>query len=218
MMKKLLSIAVIVSCLAAAAQCGEITIVNPSFEDPFTGHENSALPDGWSVEGSSYGTELGPYDGEQCMFVGSYGEESATLYQLTDHTIAAGDEYELTFYAKFTWNSGNWPGEYQGNLYYDTGDGTRVSLGTAGATFDAGGYDPGQSYAWIEYEIELEILEGDAAIGSKIGFSFTNLTGGTEGWGSWTGCDLVSLQVVPEPTSLALLGVGAMSLIRRKRK
>ena len=218
MVKKFMLAAVLVSCLAAVVQGGEITIVNPSFEDPFTGHTNNATPTGWSVEGSSWGTELGPYDGDQCMFVGSYGDDHATLFQLTDHEIAEGDEFTLTFYAKFTWNSGNWPGTYEGSLYYDTGDGVRNTLGTAGATFAGAGWGEGESYSWIEYNIDVVIEAGSPAIGNNIGFAYQNLTGGTAGWGSWTGCDLVSLEVVPEPASMALLGIGGITLLRRRRR
>ena len=194
-MKHKLFMLFVLVCLTGSLAFGDaITIVNPSFEEPPTGHTNGVTPDGWSVDGGSYGTEVGPYDGDQCMFVGSFEDNDSTLFQLTDHTIAAGDEYTLTFYAKFTWNSGNWPGGYEGHLYYDTGDGTRVVLDTIGNSFESGGYDPGQSYAWIEYNLTVPINPGDAAIGSKLGFSYTNTTGGSEGWGSWTGCDLVSLE------------------------
>ena len=182
-------------CLTGSLAVGDaIFIENPSFEDPYTGHTNNATPTGWSVDGSSWGTEVGPYDGDQCMFVGSYGDDHATLFQLTDHSIAAGDEYTLTFYAKFTWNSGNWPGVYEGSLYYDTGDGTRNTLDTIGASFNSGGWGEGESYSWVRYDLVVPIPAGSPAIGSKLGFAYQNLTGGTAGWGSWTGCDLVSIE------------------------
>ena len=200
----------LVTFIAGVAFCDEITILNPSFEDPHTGHTNGALPAGWSVEGSSYGTEVSPYDGQQCMFVGSFGDDDTLLFQLTEHTIAAGDEYTLTFYAKFTWNSGNWPGVYEGGLYYDTGDGNRVIFDTVGNSFASAGSEPGGSYSWIKYSIVVAIAAGDPAIGSRLGFTFTNLTGGTEGWGSWAGCDLVSLDYVhQEPAAFdPVPGVG----------
>ena len=60
-MKYTLIFAAAVLFLGGSLACAEsITIENPSFEDPSTGHKNGALPMGWSVEGSDYGTELNP--------------------------------------------------------------------------------------------------------------------------------------------------------------
>ncbi len=190
-MKYTLLFAAAVLFLGGSLACAEtITIENPSFEEPPTGHLGGALPTGWSVDGSTdFGTEVSAYDGLQCMFVGSGSGGSATLYQLTDHTVTPGDEYTLTFYGKFTWTSAGWPGSYEGGLYYDD-NGTRTMLGIASDSFDSSA----EGYQWHEYIVVVPIAAGNPAIGKKLGFSYTNTTEQAASYGNWAGCDLVSVE------------------------
>jgi hypothetical protein len=195
-MKYALLFAAAVLFLGGSLACAEsITIENPSFEDPYQVKTQPGLPTGWSLDGNAggCGLEVGAFDGNVCMFVDASSSGNSTVFQLTDHTITAGDEYTLTFNAKFTWNSGFWPGSYEGGLYYDDA-GTREMLGTAGNSFASGGYGEGESYSWIEYTVVVPIGLGSPAIGKKLGFSYTNTTVVSADWGAWAGCDVVSIE------------------------
>jgi hypothetical protein len=99
--------------LCAPTQGSElpITVVNSSFELPGTGTKitNWSSIDGWSGSSSS-GTGVekneyySPVDGEWYAF--HAGGESYT-YQLTDHTITAGETYTLTVWARSINSAGN---------------------------------------------------------------------------------------------------------------
>ncbi len=179
---------ILIAFPAELAICDQISIVNPSFEDPHTGHQNGALPTGWSVEGSDYGTELNPSDGLQCMFAGSGSGGQTSIYQVTNHTVKSGDEYILSFDAKFTWSEDIWPGSYKGSLFYDN-NGSRIALQTVSDTHSSSS----TAYTWRRYDIRYQVPSGSPAIGKKLGFEFFNTTEITQAWGIWAGVDNVSL-------------------------
>ncbi|MHC4432574.1 MAG: PEP-CTERM sorting domain-containing protein, partial [Planctomycetota bacterium] len=169
---------------------------------PGEGKPGFDLIPGWTGEGSGGGgaeTGWGPTDGLYTGFTGGNME----VFQLTGHTIAAGDVYTLTVDARRTWEGPN----ITLGLYYDDG-GARVQMASLFHEF-VGGATTNME------ELNLVALAGStaAAIGNNLGIQI--MSGDPDA--AWIGFDSVRLDVVPEPATLALLGFGALGLIRRRR-
>lgn len=215
-MKKVLSIVVIVACLAASAQAAVIVIDNSSFETATGG-----VADGWSTVGvHTFATSAWATDGVQSQQLGlSVGGVSDVIYQTTSYAAAAGDLYELTFDGRINDGSISAGVEigYKGILYYDDA-GTRVELASAQILFDdttprwGGGFGD-----WHGLTINYTVAAGDAAIGKNLGFSFESVSTAPAAWSAYSNVDNVQLSTVPEPATIALFGMGCLSLLRRKR-
>ena len=178
---------VILVCLAsffglAASTAVAITVVNPGFEDPPVGHQNGVVPTGWSVQGSDFGIEAANCDGLQSLFLG----KNNSGYQLTDHTIAAGDEYTLTFDAFKTWSdpSLSATATYECWLYYKQGANRIEIASVAGSDVDMD---------CDEYQLSYTVGPGDSFIGKKLGVLFINTS--TYSGSIWVGFDNVRLDV-----------------------
>ncbi|MHC4149230.1 MAG: right-handed parallel beta-helix repeat-containing protein [Planctomycetota bacterium] len=156
-----------------------IDVNNPSFEDPPGGKQEGNVPTGWSVQGSDFGIEGVSCDGLQSLFLGknNYG------YQLTDHTIAAGDEYTLRFDAFKTWPASP-EATYEGWLYYKQGA-NRIEIASVAGNDVAMDCD--------EYQLTYTVQPADSFIGKKLGVLFINTS--TFGGGIWVGFDNVRLEV-----------------------
>ncbi len=89
----LATVSIFLVFLRGIAWGASIDVNNPSFEDPPGGKQVGVVPTGWSVQGSDFGIEGANCDGLQSLFLG----KNNSGYQLTEHTIAAGDEYTLRF-------------------------------------------------------------------------------------------------------------------------
>jgi len=183
MPKKLICLISLILLLSpSAATAAAITVVNPGFEDPPVGHQNGVLPTGWSVQGSDFGIEAVSCDGAQSFFLGKNNEG----YQLTDHTIAAGDKYTLTFDAFKTWSDPSLTATatYEGRLYYKQGA-NRIEIASVDGNDAAMDCD--------EYQLSYTVQPGDSFIGKKLGILFVNTS--TYGGGIWVGFDNVRLDV-----------------------
>lgn len=70
--------------------------------------------------------------------------------------------------------------------------------------------------AWAQYDgISYTVGAGDAAIGKQIMVRFGQVGGVPAGGGAWV--DSASLEAVPEPATLAVLGLGTLLAVRRRR-
>ncbi|UCC22785.1 MAG: hypothetical protein JSW23_01575, partial [Planctomycetota bacterium] len=167
--------------LCADTTCA-ITVVNPGFEDPPGGKQSGVVPTGWSVDGSDFGIEGVSCEGLQSLFLG----KNNSGYQLTDHTITAGDEYTLTFDAFKTWSdpSLSATATFEGRLYYEQGAG-RVEIASVAGSDSARDCD--------EYQLSYAVQPGDPFIGKKLGVLFINTS--TYSGGIWVGFDNVGLDV-----------------------
>jgi parallel beta-helix repeat protein len=155
----------------------DITVENPSFEEPPGGKQEYVEPNGWSVDGNEYGIEASSCEGLQSLYLG----DNNSAYQLTDHTIAAGDVYILRFEAFKTWpESGT--ATYEGWLYYEQGLNLIEIASVAGSDVDRD---------CNEYELMYAVGPGDAFIGKKLGILFVHDT--NIGGGIWVGFDNVRL-------------------------
>ena len=209
-MKKYVGVLVLTASLVLAGVAGAITIENPSFELPGVLKPNIADVPGWHAGDVNLysGAETGwnPTDGDYT----GYMQIGAQIYNLTDHVVAAGMSYTLTFDMQRTWwdPSVSPDTPVTASLFYDD-NGTRVPMESLEITFpnvdDSG---------MAEYALSVNSNDIPDAIGKQIGIQ---ITGGTldEYQSAWIGYD--NFQLIPEPTTIALLGLGAIGMIRRRR-
>ncbi len=202
-MKRIIPLLLVVVCFVASGVTEAIVVENNSFELPGTDKQaNWENVPGWSsdtVAGDS-GVETGysATDGDWTAFM--MGSDPS-VWQLIDHTIGAGEIYELTLDARVTWLGV----DFQMDLYYDDG-GTRVLAATQTVTL-------GDDMA--AFSLTFNADDVGASIGNKIGIELNNVTATG---GSWLGIDNVTVTVVPEPISLALLSAGVLGLFRRRKR
>jgi beta-galactosidase len=172
-------------------------IVNHSFELPGTGKIQTdwGLVPGWSSDynpedsGVDYEGHNGLVpvvdDGHWYAFL--MGDDP-TVWQLANHTIAAGEIFTLTFDA---YNCYDGP-DVTANLYYYDGAGSRVIVASVTVT----GLVQQDENGAVEGTVTFAAGDVPAAIGSKIGIEFDNprLDSGFP-YGSWTAFDNVRLDI-----------------------
>jgi hypothetical protein len=213
MMKKILFL-FMAAALVTASQA--IVVDNFSFEQPdqgkikgWNGEGVGGTPavdiPGWAsdiavadsgVESDWPGSTEGVYSG---FLMG--GDPSA--WNLTDYVIQAGDVLTLLVDARDNWTDGGLA-DFTMSLYYDVG-GIRNTVASV-TLVDI-------SQTWTTYSLTFAADDVPASIGSQIGIELKNID--TPAGGSWMGMDNVRL--VPEPTTMALLGLGALGLLRRRK-
>ncbi|MCH7558038.1 MAG: discoidin domain-containing protein [Planctomycetes bacterium] len=163
---------------SAPAQMEPIAVENFSFELPGTEKQSMDTVPGWNTDGSpadsGVETDWTPTDGDWTAYLMS-GDPS--VWQLTDHTIMAGDVFEVKVDARITWAATT----LQMTIYYDD-NGTRVPAVTSDVTLS----DDMQEYI-------LSFSAGDVpeSAGHQIGIEFTNASSGS----TWIGLDNVRLYV-----------------------
>ncbi|MCJ7693675.1 MAG: DUF4982 domain-containing protein [Sedimentisphaerales bacterium] len=171
-------------------------IINHSFELPGTGKIQTdwGLVPGWNSDynpensGVDYEghTGLVPVvdDGDWYAFL--MGDDP-TVWQLTDHIIAAGEIFTLVFDA---YNCYDGP-DVTANLYYDDA-GSRVTVASVTVT----GLILQDENGAVEGTVTFTAGDVPAAIGSKIGIEFDNPRLDSEfPYGSWTAFDNVRLDI-----------------------
>jgi PEP-CTERM motif-containing protein len=147
-------------------------------------------------------------DGDFCLLLKSrdlVANDSAAVWQyLAGETIAAGDEYLLTFDAATHGAAGGTT--VIASLIYDNA-GTRTTIISEEKTATVGDLE---GVPWDEFTVPFTVPAGASYIGEDIGIQFQNT-------GEWTVVDNVRLDLVPEPATMALLGLGSLTLLRRRR-
>jgi len=167
-----------------------IEVLNPSFEYvggvPVGVKTMGVEPDDWSFGNgmpTGGGIENPSSDGDVCVAVNNLD----SVFQLTEHTISAGDEYILKFDSYFLWSNDIYDCTFQGRLYYDNG-GSRTVIDNVEAHFSTGMPD----WTWHEYTLTTTIPVGHAAIGNKLGIELATIDNGGVA-NSWLGFDDVRL-------------------------
>ena len=220
-MKKVLLILML--CLAVTA-AQAIVVENYSFELPgdgkikgwdmddgayYTADSSPAEVPGWEADGTvvDSGVESdwpGSTDGAWSAFMMS-GDPSA--YNLTDYAIVAGELYLLRVDARNNWtDTGAGTADLMLSLYYDVG-GVRTTVASTTAV--------AMPEEWLTYSLLFAADDVPGSIGNLIGIELQNVSAATNG--SWIGLDNVRLDVVPEPATLALLGLGSLIALRRRK-
>jgi PEP-CTERM motif len=128
------------------------------------------------------------------------------IYQATDQTIAAGEIYTLSAQG---WNGGTFDTDVRLELSFFYVDGTGAHIELAANPTDL----PDDN---LFYECTAVFQVGADGIGEKLGIKFRNVDVGNDNVG-WLGVDAVALDVIPEPATMMLLGLGSLALLKRRR-
>jgi choice-of-anchor C domain-containing protein len=186
-------------------------VVNGSFEigpDPITA---LSLPGG-STDITGWTTTREGLDYKSTWWKASDGDRSLDLdnspgfggiMQVIDTNV--GQEYLVTF-------------DMAGNPYEDYGDPSIKHMRVEAAgdsidySFDAAGHDY-TNMGWVTRSWQFTAISTSTAI------EFYTLDAAISGYSGYCGpaLDNVSVVFIPEPATIALLGLGALSLLRRKR-
>lgn len=146
----------------------------------------------------------------KCKFIRKT-RDSGPIESSCKNVIQADDEFALAVYARNLWTADPaWfglppqPPQLQTTLvYFDVG-GQRVPIATT--TVDL-------TDTWTTYLLNAgPIPAGSGAIGKKLGIELYNPLLIIP---SWIGID--NVRFVPEPTTIALLGLGGLALLRKRR-
>jgi hypothetical protein len=224
MVKRLLVVSLVIGLFSGLALADYVmpTLENASFELPGDGKikgwdmedgayyvDTSAAAEipGWKADGTiaDSGVESdwpGSTDG---VWTGFLMGGDPSVYQTTDHVIAAGDEFLLMVDARDNW-SATPPALLEVSLYADA-MGQRVVLATD--TFEMLPSDAEQP--WATYSLAFAADTMEMLQGFPIGVELRNAQEAS----SWIGID--NVRFVPEPATIALLGLGGLSLLRRRR-
>lgn len=193
-----MSLAAAMGCLAMSATTASAALTNLSFETAL----NSATD--WSQTSASSNTrgatgDLTPTDGTKMVWING----GTTIYQDSGITIIEGNTYELTVDVGVTAPFNAHTGTFR--LY-----GSTLGFGTALAGTEKSVLTT-QSVWELNETTSFTATATEA--GQTLGIALT--TTGTQ-----TEWDNVRLTItpVPEPSSAALLGLGGLALIMRRRK
>ena len=236
-MKKLvICVAVLAMVWTSSAMAVPVALVNASFEDPgyhkqvngFDGEiidpgSGALFPDvpGWEDDCTRDWPRsgvIGPvhavpsYDGDYRAFLyfdDTYAEN--VVYQLTDQTIAADKLYTLNAWGL---SGGVVPSgtneKLQLSFFYVDGVGDHIELASKVNLLP----DDSPNYHLCDAVFFSDDMPD--SIGEKLGIKFTSLDVGCTAAG-WLGFDDVSLDVIPEPATMMLLGLGSLALLKRRR-
>lgn len=213
MKQGLFSCAAAALLLAAAPTFAANVLINGDME---TAQAGSPFVANWLTNGVAGGTtntyvhdSSAPHSGtfdEQFTGSSQGGGANAALFQITGPGSLTGNTaYTLTFWAKTTFVGPSGVGFYQ-LIYFDAANGVVGNSGIQNITNSPAGYTLNTFPVLTPAGTDHAQVEFDAIVGAIQGSSTTiNL-------------DDVSLATVPEPTSLALLAIGGVSLTARRRR
>lgn len=169
--------ATVTKILAVAVGSFGISVENGDFQLPANGKQtNWANVPGWNSD--TQAADSGVEEGDNGWTAYRMSSDPS-VYNLTDHVIAADELFKVNLQAWDAWNSS----QIIVTLYYDTGDGIRNVLATQ--TFDL---VPDQTVVF-----ELAGAATTAAVGANLGIMIDNVS--TNADDAWTGFDNVELFV-----------------------
>ena len=181
------------------------TVLNPSFEDTVVGDDSfSGVIANWVATGPATGTQDFPASQTPQTTFGlqhAYVNSGSSINQNTSETIIGGQKYTLTV------NVGQ-VSAFSGStatirLYGNTL--SNVIAEFTGIAPSTGAYLLDQTFSYTA------LTSGDPFAGQTVGIALIG-TGGTQ-----VIFDNVRFDVIPEPTTALLGGLGALALLRRRR-
>ena len=210
-------VAAAIFVLSATAAAPAITIVNPGFEDPVldedgwtwlnvpgwtqVGGEGAGI---WNVTLSDFDPVVAP-EGQNVLYTENAVGDAGGVAQVLTETFAANTDYTLTIDVGNSW-AYYWSGYSVqllagGTLIAEDNDTVWTDYMLWATSTVQYTYDPADS-ALVGQPLEIRLLnlglDKDAAAPSVVGVEFDNVS------------------LIPEPATLALLGLGAL-MLRRKR-
>jgi PEP-CTERM motif len=127
-------------------------------------------------------------------------------YNLSTYTIGAGDVFDISMYAK-SWNFAAAGAQLTVTLFY----GSDPNLNLIGS-FSTGALSQSGSEAWTQYT-SGSISATAGSIGQTLGLKV--VSDGPAG--SFGNFDEIQVNVIPEPSTALLGGLGMLALLRRRR-
>jgi hypothetical protein len=204
-------------CLAGAAFGETIPITNPDFEsDPLAdGSISLTEPTGWNISGSISGyfdpdADYGYPAGENNVAFFYDPPGPVAMFQDTTHTIASGDVFTLTI--DFGNRGVGVPAPLNASTtfgIYDAATGLAIETRTV-TTGDLGALGTFQPVT-----LSYAAIAGDVGKTIRIQINAVFDVSATD---DYVDFDNVVLDVVPEPSSAVLAGLGIGSLLLRRRR
>src|SRR5262249_36675603 len=153
------------------------------------------------------------------------GTNTISAWMLMPNRVLSNGDV-LTFYTRGP-SPSNYPDRLQVRMSLNDGStnvgSTNTSVGDfttllpdINPTYTVGGYPGNSDGLWHQYSITLAGI--GAPTSGRLAFRYFVENGGPTGANSdYIGIDTVSYTQAPEPAALALLGIGALALVRRRR-
>ena len=159
-----------------------VSVENGDFQLPATGKQTNwdNVP-GWNSDTQAADSGVEEDNQSAGEWYAYRMSSDPSVYNLTEHVIADGEEFKINLDSWNGWNSS----QIIVTLYYDTGDGTRNTL--ASQTFDLV-IDPVNR---VVSNFELIAPATTASAGAKLGVMIDNVS--TDGGDGWTSFDNVQL-------------------------
>jgi hypothetical protein len=179
---------------SAALALLDLGTLNTTGEDE-TGWTSTFNDDTWQAGLTGRNGPSGPW----------FAQFNHTATGTSDGDALIAANYTLSFDAGWTFNAASDPGVT--NVQVFAWDGA-----TETALADAIAFDlPGVYQTWDSFEYDFSIAPGDSVIGQDLRIKFNTPSGGGVGFDSI----IVS---IPEPSSTALLGLGGLAFIMRRKR
>jgi len=212
-------VAAAIFVLSTTAGAALIPIVNPGFEDPLLGENEYIWLDipGWTQVGGEgagvWNVTLGDFDpvvapeGQNVLYTENPPEGVANgVAQVLTETFAANTDYTLTAEVGNSW------------YYYYAGYSVQLLAGGIVIAEDNDTLWPDYK-KWATSTVQYTYDPADSAlVGQPLEIRLLNLGLDKDNppAGSVVGVEFDNVMLVPEPATLALLGLGALMLKRRR--